>query len=449
MVFINNKKLVNYSMKLKINYDTQKIIDSKINLINKNLFKIKTVRSRINNLLVLKKFLQKHKQNLINLIANEANKTFNESKSEFDYAIEFVDYSLNLLSKYKFIKNISNNRKIFLKSIGLVFAMTPYNDPLAGIIRKIAPSLSAGSPIILKPSPYCANLSQYLSSNLPKDLKKIIQITVIKENKFTTRIIKNKKIKLVTFTGSTKTGLKLNNIKISHTQKKILELGGINYAIIFDDKNLESIIDEVLIRKIKAAGQACSSINKLYVHKQIKYKFEKIIHSKVSRIFCGNVFTKHQPHFGPVISKKHCSFLKKLEYKSLKTDYLLAKSKNKNDTKNLFPLTLIKTDFNDKVFDKFETFGPLLGVSYFENENTVLKKVSENEYSLVCYIFTKSPKIINIAKNLNFGSLGINTTKIQSPSAPTGGNNLSGLGREGGEWGLNEFLTTVNYVINK
>jgi len=436
-------------MKLKIVYDTQKIIDSKINLIDKNLFKIKTVRNRINNLLVLKKFLQKHKHSLTNLITKEANKTFDESNSEFDYAVEFIDYSLNLLSKYRFIKNINKNRKIFLKSIGIVFAITPYNDPLAGVIRKIAPSLSAGSPIILKPSPYCTNLSQYLSNYLPKRLKKIIQITVIKKNKLTTRIIKNKKIKLVSFTGSTKIGLKLNNIKISHTQKKILELGGINYAIIFDDNNLEGIIDEVLIRKIKVAGQACSSINKLYVHRQIKSKFEGIIYSKVSKIFCGNVLTKHQPQFGPVISKKHYNFLKKLEYESLKTDYLLAKSKNKNDTKNLFPLTLIQTGFNDKVFDKFETFGPLLGVSYFENENTVLKKVSENEYSLVCYIFTKNPRIISLAKNLNFGSLGINTTKIQSPSAPTGGNNLSGLGREGGEWGFGEFLTTMNCVTDK
>ena len=102
-------------MKLKINYDTQKIIDSKINLINKNSFKIKTINNRINNLLVLKKFLQKHKQNLINLIANEANKTFNESKSEFDYAIEFVDYSLNLLSKYKFIKNLRKKCRFFIK----------------------------------------------------------------------------------------------------------------------------------------------------------------------------------------------------------------------------------------------------------------------------------------------------------------------------------------------
>lgn len=449
MKFINKEKLINYSFKLKINYDTRKKIDNKINLISNNSFKINNISDRIKNLLLLKNFLKKHKLNFIALIAIEANKTMNESKGEFDYAVEFVDYSLSLLFKYKFIKNVDNFRKIFFKSIGPVFAITPYNDPLAGMTRKIAPSLSSGSPIILKPSPYCYNLCQYININLPKDLKKIIQFVIIKENKLITRIVKNKKIKLITFTGSTKTGLKVNNIKINHPQKKILELGGINYAIIFDDYNLDSIIDEILIRKIKAAGQACSSVNKLYVHNQIRDKFEKIILSKVSQISCGNVFTKSQPHFGPVISKKHYNFLKKLEYKSLKKGYLIAKSKNKNDAENLFPLTLIKTEFDDNIFDTFETFGPLLGVSYFNKDNIVLKKISESEYSLACYIFTKSSKIINLARNLNFGSLGINTTKIQSPSVPTGGNNLSGLGREGGEWGFGEFLTTMNYVINK
>ena len=88
-------------------------------------------------------------------------------------------------------------------------------------------------------------------------------------------------------------------------------------------------------------------------------------------------------------------------------------------------------------------------MAYFSSNEKIFDKLTKTEYSLVCYIFTKNLKLIDKAKNLNFGSIGINTTKIQSPGSPTGGNNLSGIGREGGEWGFQEFLTTVNYVINK
>jgi len=103
--------------------------------------------------------------------------------------------------------------------------------------------------------------------------------------------------------------------------------------------------------------------------------------------------------------------------------------------------------FNDKIFDNLETFGPILGISYFNNSDKVFKKISKSNYSLVCYLFTQNQKIIDASKYLNLGSIGINTTKIQSPGSPTGGNNLSGIGREGGVWGFEEFLTTVNYVI--
>ena len=108
-----------------------------------------------------------------------------------------------------------------------------------------------------------------------------------------------------------------------------------------------------------------------------------------------------------------------------------------------------QNDVPEFIGDNFETFGPLLGVSYFNNSGKVLQKISQSDYSLVCYLFTKNQKIINSSKNLNLGSIGINTTKIQSPGSPTGGNNLSGIGREGGIWGFEEFLTTVNYVIKK
>ena len=434
---------------LKIKYDNQKSLANKIDLINKNQKSIYSTNDRIKILKSLKSFLIKHKFNLVNLINSEAHKTKNESLGEFDYALEFVDYSINLLSKYKFNKKTSSNRYIFFKSPGSVFAITPYNDPLAGMTRKIAPSIASGSALIMKTSSYCINLCNYFDSNLPKKLKDILQFSFIKDKKDIDRIIQNKNIKLITFTGSTNIGLKLDNIQTNHLQRKVLELGGINYALIFDKNNLDKVIDEILIRKIKAAGQACSSINKVFVHKSLKLDFEKMIKLKLSKIFCGSVKNNLNPHFGPLISKSHFDFTKKLELKALKNGKLISRAKSYNNTDNLFPLTVISSKIDDPIFDTYETFSPLLGVSYFSSDKKIFNKISRSEYSLVCYIFSNNSKIIDKTKSLNFGSIGINTTKIQSPSCPTGGNNLSGIGREGGEWGFEEFLTTVNYVINK
>ena len=433
---------------LRIVYDNQKSLANKIDLINKNQKSINFTNDRIKILKSLKSFLIKHKLNLVNLINSEAHKTKNESLGEFDYALEFVDYSINLLSKYKFNKKTSSNRYIFLKSPGSVFAITPYNDPLAGMTRKIAPSIASGSALIMKTSSYCINLCNYFDSNLPKKLKDILQFAFIKDKKDIDRIIQNKNIKLITFTGSTNIGLKLDNIQTNHLQRKVLELGGINYALIFDKNNLDNVVDEILTRKIKAAGQACSSINKVFVHKSLKLDFEKMIKLKLSKIFCGSVNNNLNPHFGPLISKSHFDFTKKLELKALKNGKLISRAKSYNNTDNLFPLTVISSKIDDPVFDTYETFSPLLGVAYFSSDKKIFNKISRSEYSLVCYIFSNNSKIIDKTKSLNFGSIGINTTKIQSPSCPTGGNNLSGIGREGGEWGFEEFLTTVNYVIN-
>ena len=223
----------------KIKFDNLKKINSKINLISKHNIKIENIKDRKESLNILKSFLKKHKKNLTKLINLEAHKTINESENEFDYALEFVNYSISIISDYKFEKKSSKSRKILYKSSGSVFAITPYNDPLAGMMRKIAPSIAAGSTIIMKTSFNCIYLCKYIDKHLPTKLKKIIQFVFIKSRKLIDKIVQNKQIKLITFTGSTEVGLKLNDIKTKHLQKKILELGGINYAAIFDDKKFK------------------------------------------------------------------------------------------------------------------------------------------------------------------------------------------------------------------
>ena len=441
------KSKVTKNFKFKIKYDSKNSINLKIENLHKNKVLLNKLQSRLKILKSLKNFLIAKKTDLTNLIKSESLKTYDESAGEFDYALEFINYSIDLISNYKFEKTNTSKKSILLKSSGLVFAMTPYNDPLAGMTRKIGPSLASGSPLIMKTSSFCINLCHYFDQYLPKDVKKFLKFAFIKDRSLIDRIVQNKKIKLLTFTGSTNIGLKLDNIKTDHLQKKILELGGINYAVIFDNHNLDKVIDEIIVRKIKAAGQACSSINKVFVKDKIRPEFEKILKNKMENIYCGSVNTSTQPNFGPVISKNHYNFLKDKELHSLKKGKLIARSNSHSNTDNLYPLTVVSASLNDNIFDKHETFGPLLGISYFSSNNAVFKKISTCEYSLVLYVFTKDKKIIHQTRDLNFGSIGINTTKIQNPASPTGGNNLSGIGREGGQWGFEEFLTTVNYVI--
>ncbi len=447
----STNKLVNHILndRIKIFSTNPRVIESQINELDKNLLNLDGIVERKKILKLLKSFLIKNKIQLIKLINQEVFKTKQESIDEFNYAVEFVNYSLKILNQYKFKVSGEKNREIFIKSSGIVFAITPYNDPLAGMIRKIAPSIASGSPLIVKTSSLNIKICKFIDLKLPNEIKKILKFVYVTKKNYINKIIQNKKIKLITFTGSTEVGLKINNIKTKHFQKKILELGGINYAVIFDNKNLNNIIDEIIIRKIKAAGQACSSINKVFVHKNIKNEFENLLKIKVSKLICGNINKKIQPDFGPVISSRHYNFLKKLKKESLKLNRFIVQSQSNEDIANLYPLMIMESNFNDNVFDKIETFGPLLGISYFKNEKKLFEKISSSEYSLVCYFFSRNKKIINFTKTLNFGSIGINTTKIQSPGTPTGGNNLSGIGREGGIWGFEEFLSTVNYVIKE
>ena len=446
MTSINNitDNLLNNLINILPNNSSQ--IDKKILELEKNSKLLEDIEQRKKYLIILRKFIVKNKKNFVKLINLEVFKTLEESIGEYNYALEFIDYAIQILKEYKFDVVTNKNRKIFKKSSGLVFAITPYNDPLAGMIRKIAPSLAAGSPIIVKTSSYNLKICKFFDIFLPIELKKILKFVFIKNKQNINRIIKNEKIKIVTFTGSTEIGLKINSLQTRHFQKKILELGGINYAIINDKKNLQSIIQEILIRKIKAAGQACSSINKVFVNISIKKDFEAIVRRESQKIICGDVASKDQPNFGPVISTKHFQFLVKLMKKLKNKNKLIAESNNLNNCDNLFPLKIFQVGFNDNIFDDIETFGPILGVSYYSDEKKLFKKISLCKYSLVCYFFSSSKRFINLTKKLNFGSIGINTTKIQSPASPTGGNNLSGIGREGGIWGFEEFLSTVNYV---
>ena len=446
MTSINNitDNLLNNSIKILPNSSSQ--IDKKILHLEKNIKLLESIEQRKKYLIILKKFIVKNKKNFVKLINLEVFKTLEESIGEYNYALEFIDYAIQILKEYKFDVVTNKNRKIFKKSSGLVFAITPYNDPLAGMIRKIAPSLAAGSPIIVKTSSYNLKICKFFDMFLPIELKKILKFVFINNKQNINRIIKNEKIKIVTFTGSTEIGLKINSLQTRHFQKKILELGGINYAIINDKKNLQSIIQEILIRKIKAAGQACSSINKVFVNASIKKDFEAIVKIESQKIICGDIASKDQPNFGPVISTKHFQFLVKLMKKLINKNKLIAQSNSLNNCDNLLPLQIFQVGFNDDIFDNIETFGPLLGVSYYSDEKKLFKKISLSKYSLVCYFFSSSKRFINLTKKLNFGSIGINTTKIQSPASPTGGNNLSGIGREGGIWGFEEFLSTVNYV---
>ncbi|HDY8037926.1 TPA: NAD-dependent succinate-semialdehyde dehydrogenase [Vibrio vulnificus] len=386
------------------------------------------------------------------ILTMEQGKPFTEAKGEITYAASFVQwYSEEARRAYgEIIPSHRENGKIVVtkEPIGVVAAITPWNFPAAMITRKAAPAFAAGCSMVLKPAqetPFTALALAKLAEDagLPKGLFNVITgDSRAIGGVFTS----DKRVRKVSFTGSTNVGKILMNQSASTIKKLALELGGNAPFIVFEDADIDAAVEGAMIAKFRNAGQTCVCANRLFVHDAVYDEFAEKLANRVKQLKVGDGFVEGVA-IGPLINSS--SVAKVQEH----VDDAIAKGAKVlcggllND-EQLFVAPYVLTDMSDDMLvAEEETFGPVAPLFRFKDEAEVLDRANDTESGLAGYFYTRSlGRAWRVADALEVGMVGINEGLISTAAAPFGGIKESGLGREGSRHGMDEYME-MKYML--
>ncbi|ENR2167939.1 NAD-dependent succinate-semialdehyde dehydrogenase [Vibrio vulnificus] len=386
------------------------------------------------------------------ILTMEQGKPFTEAKGEITYAASFVQwYSEEARRAYgEIIPSHRENGKIVVtkEPIGVVAAITPWNFPAAMITRKAAPAFAAGCSMVLKPAqetPFTALALAKLAEDagLPKGLFNVITgDSRAIGGVFTS----DKRVRKVSFTGSTNVGKILMNQSASTIKKLALELGGNAPFIVFEDADIDAAVEGAMIAKFRNAGQTCVCANRLFVHDAVYDEFAEKLANRVKQLKVGDGFADGVA-IGPLINSS--SVAKVQEH----VDDAVAKGAKVlcggllND-EQLFVAPYVLTDMSDDMLvAEEETFGPVAPLFRFKDEAEVLERANDTESGLAGYFYTRSlGRAWRVADALEVGMVGINEGLISTAAAPFGGIKESGLGREGSRHGMDEYME-MKYML--
>jgi succinate-semialdehyde dehydrogenase/glutarate-semialdehyde dehydrogenase len=371
--------------------------------------------------------LDRAREPLAAIIVAEVGKTPSEAADEVDYAQGFLQHALTQAPD---ATQGTGERRLRIVPAGPVLAITPYNDPLAGIVRKIAPAIAAGCPVVVKPSGLghltAQTLFDALSDAVPTGLVSMVNNT---DRDVLDRLLAHPRFRVLSFTGSTPTGLAI--AARAGLKRLVLELGGNNPFLVLEGADLDRAAADAVARKTRAAGQACSAQNRIYVVASLFNAFRTRFLDRLSAVTFGA--SDGGVTMGPVRSARDLDRLGALAAGGQAFGACPAPAP--------FAFGPVVLD-DDAPLRHVEAFGPLVSLCPVPDRTAALALAAQEEQALVCYLYGEVSSA-ELAP-LRFGSLGINSTRIQGAEVPTGGFRTAGIGREGGAWGLQEFQTTIN-----
>ncbi|QLE79407.1 NAD-dependent succinate-semialdehyde dehydrogenase [Francisella sp. Scap27] len=412
------------------------------------VFKNQSARSKADLLLNWYDLIMQNSDDIAEIITIESGKPLAESKGELQYGANFIRWyaeKANRIDGRIFDPNLENMEgRVDYQPVGVVAAITPWNFPFAMITRKVAPAIAAGCSVVLKPSeltPLSAFVCRELFIEAGGD-EGLFQIVCGDSKIIGKELLESKAVRKITFTGSTGVGKLLMQQAAESVKKVSLELGGNAPFIVFERANLDKAIAGLINSKIRNAGQVCVAPNRVFVHKSIKKEFVAKLKAEVANLKLGNglnegvkvgplinnsAVEKVQTHIDDAISKGA-----KLIYGGKVDEELGGK---------FFKPTILDNITDEMLVSCDETFGPLIAIFEFKNEEEVIERANNTNYGLASYFFSEDMAQIRRVRNqLEYGMIGINTGVISSEKAPFGGIKESGLGREGSDDGIYEFM---------
>jgi succinate-semialdehyde dehydrogenase / glutarate-semialdehyde dehydrogenase len=390
------------------------------------------------------------------LMTLEMGKAVAESKAEIAYAAEFFRWfsgeALRIDGNYKVAGNAASRVLVMRQPVGPCFFITPWNFPNAMGTRKIGPAIAAGCTMVIKPAQLTPlsmlALAQILEEcGLPGGVLNVI--TSSSSSAVAAPIISNPRLRKLSFTGSTEVGRKLIAQAADNVLNVSMELGGNAPFLIFDDADLDAAVEGAMIAKMRNIGEACTSANRFHVADSVAGDFAARLADRMGSLKVGRG-TEQGVDIGPLIDEDQRSKVAELVDDAVGKGASAVVGGSAIDGAGYFyePTVLNGVSLDARVLRE-EIFGPVAPIASFGSEEEAIAAANDTEYGLVAYVFTRDIKrALRVCEGLETGMIGLNQGMVSNAGAPFGGVKQSGIGREGGNEGIEEFLETKYVAVN-
>jgi succinate-semialdehyde dehydrogenase / glutarate-semialdehyde dehydrogenase len=390
------------------------------------------------------------------LMTLEMGKPIAESKAEIIYAAEFFRWfsgeALRVSGDYRQAANGKGRVLVLRQPVGPSLLITPWNFPMAMGTRKVGPAIAAGATTVIKPAQNTPlsmlALGQILEEvGLPAGAFNII--TSSKSSDVTKPLLGDPRLRKLSFTGSTEVGQKLIAASADNVLKVSMELGGNAPFLVFPDADVDDAVEGGLLAKMRNIGEACTSANRFHVAESVADEFTQKLADKMGSLKIGRG-TEEDVKVGPLIDEPSREKVSELVQDALQKGADCVVGGEIPDGRGYFyPPTVLGNVPDDARVLKEEIFGPVAPVTTFSNEEEAIAKANDTEYGLVAYVYTSNMKrALRVIEGLETGMVGLNQGMVSNAGAPFGGVKHSGIGREGGNEGIEEFLEVKYVAVN-
>ena len=387
------------------------------------------------------------------LMTLEMGKTIAESKAEVAYAAEFFRWfseeAVRVHGRYSVAPN-GNGRLLTMKQpVGPCLLITPWNFPMAMGTRKIGPAVAAGCTMVMKPAGLTPlsmlALTQILEeAGLPPGVLNVI--TTSRSGATTGPLLSDPRLRKLSFTGSTEVGRKLLAQAADNVLRVSMELGGNAPFLVFEDADLDAAVEGAMLAKMRNIGEACTAANRFHVAAPLAEEFAARLGERMAALKVGRGI-EEGVQVGPLINQDAVDKVNELVADALDRGAKAVVGGRAMDGRGYFyqPTVLSGVPRGARVLRQ-EIFGPVAPVTAFDSEEAAIAAANDTEHGLVSYVYTRDLKrAFRVIEALQTGMVGLNQGIVSNPAAPFGGVKQSGIGREGGAEGIDEYLE-VKYV---
>lgn len=424
---------------------TEAEVLSKIDLAESKFgeWKHSSFNDRKSLLLKVSDILIQNQEEYSKIISAEMGKNIEDGKAEISKCSLVCKYyaeNSESILKNEIIETEAKNSFAKFEPLGVIFAVMPWNFPFWQVFRFAAPAVMAGNTVLLKHAsnvPLCSLAIEKIFRDAGFD-EGIFQSLLISSSE-SEIVIKDIRIKAVTLTGSEDAGSKVASLAARHLKKCVLELGGSDPFIVFDDADIDNATKAAAFSRMLVSGQSCIAAKRFLVHENVYDEFVLKMKNELNSI-----------KYAPLISEDSLKTIDEQVSKSVKQGAKIVTGGKRDSKKGYYyqPTIIVDVTFDMPVWTE-ETFGPVAPIVKFKNEDEAVKIANNSRFGLGASIWTSDEERINrITTSIEAGSVFVNSIVKSDPRLPFGGTKLSGYGRELSSYGIKEFVNIKAIWVN-